>query len=326
MFFCYYSAIMKKQLYTLIITLLILLPTSIFASQTYTLTPGSTIIGGQTPVIIHTTTKNDSLVELARHYGIGFNEIELANPGVDAFVPGSNRQIRIPSLWILPDAPMEGIVINISEMRLYYFHPSKKGAPIKVSTFPIGIGDEGTKTPVGTWKISEKREKPSWYPPASIRAERPELPAVVPPGPENPLGTHAMRLSKTDFLIHGTHRPFGVGRLVSHGCIRLYPEHIPQLFNMVTIGTKVTIVKQPIKVGMRNNRVYVEIHEDPYIKIPNYLEAANALLQKKGLLKLISTEKLYKAVRKKDGIPFDITKDQKKESPENPVEPDFWTL
>lgn len=319
---------MKTLLYALLFLISALLFPLAYdcSAQTFSLSPGTTVVGSASPVIIHTTTKEDSLVELARHYGIGFNEIEIANPGVDAFVPGENLEIRIPSLWVLPDAPMEGIVINTSEMRLYYFAPAKKGTPVKVSTFPIGIGDEGTETPAGTWKISEKRPNPSWYPPASIRKERPELPGVVPPGPENPLGTHAMRLSKTNFLVHGTHRPYGVGRQVSHGCIRLYPEHIPQLFNMVTIGTKVTIVKQPIKVGVRNKRVYVEIHEDPYIKIPNYLEATNALLQKKGLLKMISTDKLYKAVRKKDGVPFDITRDQKKEGPETPAAPDFWTL
>lgn len=319
---------MKTSITALIVlTMIILAPGANDCSAlTLNLSPGTTVVGTASPVTIHTTTKDDSLVELARHYGIGFNEIEIANPGVDAFVTGENQQIRIPSLWVLPDAPMEGIVINTSELRLYYFHPAKKGSTSKVSTYPIGIGDEGTETPTGTWKISEKRPNPNWYPPASIRKERPELPAVVPAGPENPLGTHAMRLSKTNFLVHGTHRPFGVGRQVSHGCIRLYPEHIPQLFGMVPIGTKVMIVKQPIKAGVRNKRVFVEIHEDPYVKIANYLEATTALLQKKGLLKLISTEKLYKAVSKKDGVPFDITRDDKKEGPKNRVAPDFWTL
>ncbi len=179
---------MKTLLYALLFLISALLfPLAYDCSAlTFSLSPGTTVVGSASPVIIHTTTKEDSLVELARHYGIGFNEIEIANPGVDAFVPGENLEIRIPSLWVLPDAPMEGIVINTSEMRLYYFAPAKKGTPVKVSTFPIGIGDEGTETPAGTWKISEKRPNPSWYPPASIRKERPELPGVVPPGPENP--------------------------------------------------------------------------------------------------------------------------------------------
>lgn len=320
--------LMKSLVSTLIFLIslaLLPMPENCLAA-TFTIDAATSAVGAASPVTIHTATKDDSLVELARHYGIGFNEIELANPGVDAFVPGENWKVRIPSLWVLPDAPKEGIVINTSEMRLYYFAPLKKGSQTKVTTFPIGIGDEGTETPAGSYKISEKRPNPSWHPPASIRKERPELPAVVPPGPENPLGTHAMRLSKTNYLVHGTHRPFGVGRQVSHGCIRLYPEHIPQLFEMVPMGTKVTIVKQPIKVGVRNKRVFVEIHEDPYVKIDNYFEATNILLQKKGLLKLISTEKLYKAVRKKDGVPFDITYEDKKEGPKNRTAPDFWTL
>jgi L,D-transpeptidase ErfK/SrfK len=135
-----------------------------------------------------------------------------------------------------------------------------------------------------------------------------------------------MRLSLRTYLIHGTNKPFAIGRRATHGCIRIYPEDIPKLFEMVPNGTKVTTVKQPIKVGMRQKKVYIEIHEDQDVKIDNYLEAASALLQKKGLIKSVSTEKLYKAIRKKDGVPFDITLDEKKEGPKAPAVPEFWTL
>jgi L,D-transpeptidase ErfK/SrfK len=211
-------------------------------------------------------------------------------------------------------------------MRLYFFHPSKPGNTLQVSTFPIGIGDEGLDTPVGMFKIVERIANPAWHPPKSIREERPELPAVVPPGPDNPLGTHALRLSMRSYLLHGTNRPYAIGRRATHGCIRLYPEEIPKLFALVPVGAKVNIVKQPIKVGVRSGRVFVEIHEDTDVKISSYFEETISLLKKKGLMKNISTEKLYKAVRKKDGIPSDISLDEKKEGPKAPVVPDFWTL
>ena len=141
-------------------------------------------------------------------------------------------------------------------MRLYQF-PRAAGAPMM---FPVGVGSEGWTTPVGTFSVIQKQVNPRWYPPASIRREEPDLPAMVPPGPDNPLGTHALRLSKGSILIHGTDKPFGVGRKASHGCLRLYPEDIPLLFERVPVGTQVTIVREPVKVGVRAGRVYVEVH------------------------------------------------------------------
>ena len=196
----------------------------------------------------HIIKADDSLVELARHFDVGYNEIMAANPKVDSFIPKEGKRVTIPGKWILPDVSAgKGIVINVAEMRLYYFHPHLRDL---VETFPIGIGDEGWETPLGTYRIVEKIVNPAWHVPASIRAQKPDLPEVVPPGPNNPLGTHALRLSIGTVLIHGTDRPFGIGRRVSHGCIHLYPEDITKLFREVPLGTPVTIVRQQVKAAV----------------------------------------------------------------------------
>jgi L,D-transpeptidase ErfK/SrfK len=254
----------------------------------------------------HRVEENESLIEIARKFDLGYNEIADANPSLDPFVPGTDAPVLIPRYWILPDVEQQsGIVINISEMRLYYFLEKERTKVVK--TFPIGIGDEGFDTPVGTFKVIQKIVNPVWHVPASIRKERPELPKEVPPGPDNPLGSHALRLSLGDVLIHGTNRPFAVGRRVTHGCIRLYPEDIPKLYGMVPNGLKVTIVRQPVKVGVKNKKIYIEVHKDDYQQGLNYLSAAVRVLTKKGLLKEVSTEKLYQAVEEKQGIPIEIS-------------------
>lgn len=248
---------------------------------------------------------NESLIEIARKFRLGYNEIVDANPGVDPFIPKKGSNILIPSSWIIPASDRKGIVINISEMRLYYFY--KKGGKDFVRTYPIGIGDDGSETPIGRFRIIEKIEKPSWYVPESIKRERPELPRVVPPGPDNPLGSHALRLSLGSYLIHGTNRPWAVGRKVTHGCIRLYPEDIPELFRIVDIGTPVTIVKQPVKVASEGGKVYVEVHKDEGLGDGGYLEEAGRLLKAKNLLGLVDSERLYQAIIEKKGIPVLIS-------------------
>jgi L,D-transpeptidase ErfK/SrfK len=249
---------------------------------------------------------NESLIEIARKFSLGYNEIVDANPDLDPFLPGNSAVVKIPTMWILPDAAEHaGIIINLSEMRLYYFFKQNNLSLIR--TFPIGIGDEGNDTPVGNFKIIEKKVNPSWHVPQSIRKERPELPAIVPPGPNNPLGSHALRLSLSSYLIHGTNRPWAVGRRVTHGCIRLYPEDIPKLFQMVSNGTKVAIVRQPVKVALKDDKVYIEVHKDDSEKHINYLNNAVELLIKKGLLRKVNIEKLYEAVSEKSGIPVEIS-------------------
>ncbi len=205
---------------------------------------------------IYRTAFEDTLLDVARAHDLGFVEVRAANPGIDPWLPGADARIVLPSAHLLPDAPREGIVINLSEMRLYFF--SEPGA--EPETFPIGIGREGWQTPTGTSRIVRKTEAPSWYPPESIRAERPELPAVVEPGEDNPLGSHALYLDWPAYLIHGTNRPWGIGRRISSGCIRMYPEDIIDLFARVPVNTPVTVVDQPVKLGWIGDALYLEAH------------------------------------------------------------------
>ncbi len=275
------------------------------SAESYSYSPHSTVIGS---IKTYTTKAGEPLIELARRFRLGYNEITEANPKLDPFVPGDNVTVTVPSAWVLPDLQSyDGIVINLSEMRIYYF-PSKKKP--SVMTFPIGIGSEGKETPEGIFKIVEKIVHPPWYVPKSISEERPELPKVVPPGPENPLGSHAMRLSERTVLIHGTNRPYAVGRKASHGCIRMYPEDIPKLFDMVPLKTKVTIVRQPVKVGRTGNSIYIEVHKDKEVNM-NYFNEAVRLLVKKGLFQNVDREKMLAALREKKGFPVDISESKK---------------
>ncbi len=198
----------------------------------------------------------DTLVHIGRDYDIGFVEMRAANPTLDPWIPGAGAQVIIPTMNLLPNAPHEGIVINLSEMRMYYYH--KRGeAPI---TFPIGIGRDGLRTPLGITQVMRKKEAPIWVPTDRMRKEDPTLPASVQPGPENPMGTHALYLGFPTIAIHGTNKPYGIGRRVSSGCIRMFPEDITELFKIVPVGTKVTVVDQPIKTAWINDTLYLEVH------------------------------------------------------------------
>ena len=246
---------------------------------------------------------NESLIEVARRYDLGFNAIAAANPGVDPWIPSAGSLINLPTAWILPDLPIiSGIVINIPELRLYYF--SKKTA-CAVVTFPLGIGDQGRDTPVGRYQVIEKIVRPAWHVPDSIRSEIPSLPEVVPPGPNNPLGSHALRLSRAGILIHGTNRPWGIGRRSSHGCLRLYPEDIVKLFNMVPRGTRVTVINQPIKACALGKKIFIEAHRPE--SGDSSVGRALHLLADKKLLARPDFAKLIRAVEEMKGMPVDIT-------------------
>lgn len=231
-------------------------------AATYTLHDDESRIIGHNYVIY--SRIEDTFSDIARRFDLGYNELRRANPEVDPWMPGEGTRIIIPAQFILPDAPREGIVINTAEMRLFYYPPARDGEPRKVTTHPIGIGREGWKTPLGKTRITTKRENPIWIPPESIRQEHAEkgdpLPKVVPAGPENPLGAHAMNFSMPGYLMHGTDKPYGVGLRVSHGCIRLYPEDIAALFAQVAINTPVEIVYQPVKAALHQEQLYLEAH------------------------------------------------------------------
>jgi L,D-transpeptidase ErfK/SrfK len=247
--------------------------------------------------------EGESLIELAREHNVGFNAISAANPVLDPFVPTPGANLTLPTAWILPRAAAPGVVVvNVSEMRLYLL-PRAGGVPL---SFPVGVGMEGWHTPLGTFTVVGKTANPAWYPPASIRREDPELPARVPPGPENPLGTHALRLSRGSIMIHGTDQPYGVGRKASHGCIRLYPEDIPRLFELVPLQARVVMVREPVKVGLRQGRVHVEVHDDPDAKV-DVRKQAMALLSKRGVAALVDERKLETALEERRGIPVDVS-------------------
>ena len=210
---------------------------------------------------------DDTLLDVARRFGMGISEMQLANPEVDMWLPGEGTTIRLPSQFVLPAAPRSGLVINVPEMRIYYF---PKGTSV-VHTWPISIGRVGWETPLGKTTIVRKAVRPSWIPPESIREEYLErgetLPRVVRPGPDNPLGSHALYLGLPAYLIHGTNRPYSIGMRVSHGCVRMYPEHIVELFEMANSGTPVTLVHQGVKAGWSGNELYIEVH--PEIDVPD---------------------------------------------------------
>ena len=208
--------------------------------------------------------ESDTFSDIARAYGLGYDELVQANPGVDPWLPGEGTIVVLPTQFVLPDAPREGVVLNIAAKRLFYFPPAEGDEPRAVITHPVGIGREGWETPTGNAVVVDKARDPVWYPPWSVRQEHAKagnpLPAVVDPGPDNPLGHRVLQLDMPGYLIHGTNQPYGVGMRVSHGCVRLYPENIETLYEQVDRGTPVAIVNQPYLYGRRDGEFYFEAH------------------------------------------------------------------
>jgi L,D-transpeptidase ErfK/SrfK len=205
-----------------------------------------------------TIKAEDTLLDVARRHDLGFVELRAANPRIDPWLPKPGIRVTIPNAHILPDTPRSGVVVNLADQRLYFFR--RKSAT--VTTYPLGTPRDGKRIPLGVTKIVGKRKNPTWHPPASLRKEFPELPAAIPPGPDNPLGDFALDMGWVGFVIHGTNKPYGIGRRVSAGCIRLYPEDIVRLFKAVKIGETVTVINQPAKAGWSGGRLYLEIHPD----------------------------------------------------------------
>jgi L,D-transpeptidase ErfK/SrfK len=227
------------------------------AASEYPLAPGQTVIGD---LGRHAVQHGEVFPDIARRFDVGYTALAAANPDIDPWVPKAGQTVTIPSAYILPDAPHRGIVINLAQWRLFYFPPGGGS----VVTYPLGLGVIGQKTPLGETRVVRKQANPAWYPPASIRAEHAAegdtLPAVVPPGPDNPLGLFALYLGWTNYRIHGTNKPDGVGRNVSHGCIRLYPNDIESLFHVVRVGTPVRVVSAPATAGWAGDRLYVQVY------------------------------------------------------------------
>jgi L,D-transpeptidase ErfK/SrfK len=241
-----YRAILKTQALALAAVLLVAFSPAAHAKDA----PAVTI--GEMRTI--KAKDKDTLSDLAVEYQIGYAQLVAANPTVDPWLPGKGTEIIIPDWHILPEATREGIVLNTSELRLYYF-PADGSAP---RTFPIGIGRQGLYTPKGTTTVVSKRANPTWSPTPRMRQEDPRLPVTVPAGPDNPLGLHAMYLGWPSYRIHGTNHEKGVGRRASSGCIRMYKDEIKWLFSQVTPGTKVTSIEEPIKIAWIGDDLFIE--------------------------------------------------------------------
>jgi len=224
-------------------------------------TAGQTVIGEPQVVFARDA---DTLSDLAREYGLGYDEIIAANPGVDPWLPGEGTPVMLPTQFVLPDVEHKGVILNIATRRLFYFPAPGEGESQQVMTYPIGIGRVGWETPLGATTVVSKAKNPHWWVPASVRREHAELgdplPKVVPPGPDNPLGHRVLKLEMPGYLIHGTNAPYGVGMRVSHGCVRLYPENIELLYELVAIGEAVMIINEPYQFGQRDGSLYFEAH------------------------------------------------------------------
>ena len=224
---------------------------------------GSAVIGTDVRIKV---TEQDTLLGIARRYGLGYPEIIRANPGVDIGAPGEGSEILVPIRRILPPAPHEGLVVNLPEHRLYYYPAPTAGKKPIVITYPVSIGRMDWSSPLGPTRIIGKEAHPNWYPPESIRKEHAArgdpLPKVVPPGPQNPLGDYKLRLAVGDgtYEIHGTNNPVAVGLAVTHGCIRMYPDDIAALFAAVTVGTKVWLINEPVKAAYVDGKLLLEAH------------------------------------------------------------------
>ncbi len=255
----------------------------------------------------------DDLLDIARRFDLGQNEILHLNPTVDRWLPRAGTKIQLQSERLLPNTPRTGLVLNLPEFRLYYYPKVEKGTPPFVITHPISIGRQDWETPLGKTQIIAKKENPTWTPPESIKKEHAEkgepLPDVVPAGPDNPLGLFAIRLGIPGYLIHSTNKPYGVGMQVSHGCIRMYPEDIATLFPIIKVGTPVTIVNQAVKVGWYQNALFIEVH--PPLEThqsDNVLDMALDLIElaNAGVLPVLNGAALNQALREKTGLPIKI--------------------
>jgi L,D-transpeptidase ErfK/SrfK len=274
-----------------------------------------------------TASSDETLLDIARRYDIGQNEILLANPDVDRWLPADGSKVILPTRYILPEADRSGLVLNLPEMRLYYFPQPRPGETPVVITHPISVGRMDWNTPLGLTKIVSKQIDPEWRPPKSIKNEHAQdgetLPDVIRAGPDNPLGRYAMRLGIPGYLIHSTNKPYGVGMRVTHGCIRMYPEDIEKVFDDIPVGTPVRIVNQPVKVGWLAGSLFIELHpplEEDEEKYADYMQSvlssiADFLSANDDTLNInagrtvnLSGHALRQAVAEKSGIPVIITR------------------
>jgi len=275
----------------------------------FELADGQTLVG---TLAAMKTRENDTLPDIARHFGLGYNDITWANPAVEPWTPALGSRVLLPLSFILPDTKHQGITLNLANMRLFYY---PKNEPGKVYTYPIGIGRQGWNTPTGLTRIVTKRANPVWNVPPSIHKEHAQkgdpLPSSIGPGPNNPLGFYAMNLGFDRYLIHGTNKPYGIGMQVSHGCVQLYPEDIETLFNKAGVGLPVRIVHQPYLTAWHDGGLYLEANEPlakwsaqkPRLK-KQLLKDLHKISAKEGVA--VDWEKVERVIEYADGIPTPI--------------------
>ncbi len=279
------------------------------AIHEFDLSGGSNMVG---MLVAIDTRQNDVLPDIARHFGLGYNDISIANSNVSPWTPESGSRVLLPLKFILPDSPHKGITLNLANMRLFFY---PKNQPEKVFTYPVGIGRQGWNTPMGLTSIVSKDANPSWTVPESIQREHAEkgdaLPKIVESGPNNPLGLYAMRLAIPGYLIHGTNKPYGIGMQISHGCVQLYPEDIEVLFKKTTIGMPVRIVHQPYLTAWDQDMLYLEAHEplekwtkDKASLKKQLFKQIHGLSDKRKVA--VDWQKVEKIIQRADGIPTPI--------------------
>jgi L,D-transpeptidase ErfK/SrfK len=250
----------------------------------------------------HLTRKGEDLLDVARRYDLGWTEIGAMYRGWDPFLPPPGVDMLIPTRWIVPTGHAAPIVVNTGEMRLFYF----VNHGTQVYTFPIGMGVLDFRTPTGNFFVNQKKVNPDWHIPKQLQKKYGM--AVMPAGPGNPMGAFKLGLNWGDYGIHGCNLPWAVGRLVSHGCTRLYPEDIQKLFPMVPQGTKVEYIYEPAMIGFRQGRIFLSVHDDVYFKIRSMILHVLKMIEQRGLAGQVDTQKVLQTVEEQTGMPVDITK------------------
>ena len=270
----------------------------------YLAAPASTGPGAQTTLIgriyWHTVQPEETLLDIARKYDVAITALQAVYPNVDPWLLEEGSTMQIPALWILPEAKGEGILINVPELRLYYFI-AKYGA---IWTYPVTIGEKETPTPTGMFRVVEKEVDPVWNIPVRLQYKYNQK--SMPPGGDNPIGKYWLGLSRDRYGIHGTDNAWSVGRILSNGCIRLYPEDMQKLFPEVPKGTFVHIVYQPVKFGFKRDKIFVEVHEDIYGRIKNMERHARAVAKKMGIEDSVDWEEVQMALHDKSGVPVPV--------------------
>ena len=261
------------------------------------------------------TRHEDTFVDIGQANHLGYSELKWANPEIDPWLPGAGREVVLPTRYILPATARSGVVLNLPEMRVYYFPRAAGTGPREVWVLAASIGRMDWQTPLGSTRITQKVADPAWHPPESIREEhaadgRP-LPTVVPPGPDNPLGRHALRLGLPGYLLHGTNRPNGLGMRVTHGCVRLFPQDVAQFFESVSVGEQVLLLDQPVKFGRLFGRIFVEVHPPLEEQMEGFgdgaAHASRALADARIGTGEVDWPRLRAALKARSGLPVDVT-------------------